>query len=97
MRKILDQAKRNKTWGVIILANLTLLLPLYLALSNAKAGMETLIIAVVALVSVLAINPIIALILVLFTDSKDWEKWLFAACIVFSIISSFILYALYAS
>lgn len=93
MEKILDREeriivnpKRNKTWVIIILTNTILISGLFLIFeSTENAG--KLLVAGLGVISVLAINPIIAIISFVFTDSNDWKKWCFTAFIISSIIS----------
>jgi hypothetical protein len=99
MEKILDREdqiklKRNKTWVIIILTNAILIGVIFLFLKSAQ-GLEKLLISGLGAVSVLAINPIMTIILLLFTDSKDWKKWCFAACIVSLGISILYFYFLF--
>ncbi|WP_375560426.1 hypothetical protein ACE193_22470 [Bernardetia sp. OM2101] len=88
MEKILDREdqiklKRNKTWIIIILTNSTLLLILYLLFSNSIQGIKQLIIVGIGMVSIIFINLIIAVIIRLYSNSKDWKKWGIASLISF--------------
>lgn len=91
MDKILDREeqiklKTNKTWIIIVLTNVILVGIIFLGVKSAQE-VGKLIIAGIGSVALLALNPLISVILLSFTDSKEWKKWCFAAFIVSSIMS----------
>ncbi|WP_338766864.1 hypothetical protein WAF17_04670 [Bernardetia sp. ABR2-2B] len=91
MEKILDRQeqinlKRNKTWLIIILTNTILISGMFWVFESAQ-DVGKLFVGGLGVISILSINPIVAMILLFFTDSKDWKKWCFTACIVSLVIS----------
>jgi len=91
MEKILDREekvklKKNKTWVIIIMTNTILIGSIFLLLESAQ-DIGKLIVGGIGVVSVLSINPIIAITLLLYTDSEDWKKWCFTSFILSLVIS----------
>ncbi len=91
MEKILDREekiklKKNKTWLIIILTNVILISGMFCIFKSTQDAGK-LLVAGLGVVSVLAINPIMTIISLLFTNSKDWKKWCFTSFIVSLVIS----------
>lgn len=84
--KIITKSKTNKTWIIIILTNAILVGVIFLSVESAQE-VGKLIIAGIGSVALLGLNPLMSVILLLFTDSKEWKKWCIAACIVSLIVS----------